>query len=57
MIRATGIVIAMVKTPQGLLASACTTTSASTASKITMMASTLISASAPTALPISSFTI
>ena len=57
MISATGIVVAMVKTPQGLLASACTTTSASTASKIIMIASTLTSASAPTPRPISSFTI
>ena len=55
--KAIGIVIAMVKTPHGLFASACTTTKASTASKITIMASTLINASAPTPRPISSFTI
>ena len=57
MINAIGIVIAMVKTPHGLFANACTTTSARTASKIIMIASTLINASAPTPRPISSFTI
>ena len=57
MMSATGIVIAIVKTPHGLLASACTTTSASTASRMTMIESTLMSASAPIVLPISSFTI
>ena len=57
MISAIGIVIAIVNTPQGLFASACTTTSASTASKMVMIASTLMSASAPTPGPISSFTI
>ena len=45
---AIGIVIAMVKTPQGLFASAWTTTSASTASRMIMIASTLINATAPT---------
>ena len=57
MINATGIVIAIVNTPQGLWASAWTTTRASTASRIVMMASTLTSASAPTPAPISSLTI
>ena len=42
MISATGIVVAMVKTPHGLFASACTTTSASTAMRMIMIASTLI---------------
>ena len=45
MMNATGIVIAIVNTPHGLFASACTTTSASTAIKIIMIARTLISAS------------
>ncbi len=57
MIIATGIVIAIVKTPHGLFASAWTTTSASTAIRMIMIASTLMSASAPTPRPISSFTI
>ena len=54
---AIGTVIAMVKSPHGLSASAFTTTSASTASRITMIASTLTSATKPTPAPISSFTI
>ena len=57
MINATGMVMAIVKTPHGLLASACTTTSASTASRMIMIANTLMSASTPTPRPISSFTI
>ncbi len=57
MMIATGIVVAIVNTPHGLFASACTTTSASTAIKMIMIASTLTSASAPTPGPISSFTI
>ena len=44
----------MVKTPQGLSARACTTTSARTASKIIMIARTLTKASRPTPRPISS---
>ena len=57
MISAIGIVIAIVNTPHGLLASAWTTTSARTAKRIIMIARTLMSASAPTPGPISSFTI
>ena len=57
MMRATGIVTAMVNTPHGLFASACTTTSASTARRMIMIASTLMSASTPAPPPISSFTI
>ena len=57
MTNAIGMVIAMVKTPHGLFASACTTTNASTAIKMIMIASTLTSANAPTLGPISSFTI
>ena len=57
MIIATGIVVAMVNTPHGLLASAWTTTSASTAMIMIMMRRTLTRASAPTPRPISSLTI
>src|SRR6202022_2926212 len=44
---AMGMVIAIEKTPHGLSASALTTTSASTASRITMMPSTPTRAAAP----------
>ncbi len=54
---ATGIVVAIVKTPHGLFARAWTTTKASTAMIIIMIRSTLMRASAPTPRPISSFTI
>ena len=47
----------MVKTPQGLSRSALTTTSASTASRITMMARTAIIASMPVTGPVSSLAI
>ena len=57
MMTAMGMVIAIVKTPHGLSASARTTTSASTASRMIMMTSTLINAMKPTPAPISSFTI
>ena len=52
--RAIGMVIAMEKVPHGDLASALTTTSASTASRMIMMANTAISAAAPPTGPISS---
>ena len=48
------MVAAMVKVPQGLPFSALTTTSATTASRITMISSTVISAAKPPILPISS---
>ena len=51
---AIGIVIARLNVPHGEFASALTTTSASTASRITMIASTAISAAAPPTGPISS---
>ena len=51
---AIGMVIASENVPHGELASACTTTSASTASRMIMMASTAISAAAPPIGPISS---
>ena len=51
---AIGIVIARLNVAQGEFASAFTTTSASTASRITMIASTAISAAAPPTGPISS---
>ena len=47
----------MVKTPHGLSLSAFTTTSASTASRITMMASTATMASRPVTGPVSSLAI
>ena len=52
--RAIGIVIAMENTPHGLSASAPTTTSASTASRITMMTSTPTMAATPPTTPSSS---
>ena len=52
-----GIVAPTVNTPHGLSASAFTTTSASTASKITRIASTATSATAPAGEFNSSFTI
>ncbi len=54
---AMGIVAPTVKTPQGLSASAFTTTSASTANKITMIAKIAISAIAPAVVFNSSLTI
>ena len=51
---AIGIVIAIEKTPQGLSASALTTTSASTASRITMMTRTPTIAATPPTTPNSS---
>ena len=54
---AMGIVQAMVKRPHGLSASAFTTTSASTASRITMIATMLTSAMLPANGPTSSRTI
>ena len=51
---AIGIVIAMENTPQGLSARALTTTSASTASRITMITSTPMIAAAPPTGPSSS---
>ena len=50
---AIGIVATTVKVPHGLCASALTTTRASTASRITMIMSTPISAMVPAAGPIS----
>ena len=47
----------MVNTPHGLSSSALVTTSASTASRMTMIASTAIIASMPVTGPISSFAI
>ena len=52
-----GMVQRMVKTPQGLSRSAFTTTSASTASRMTMMARTATIASMPVTGPVSSFAI
>ena len=52
--RATGIVAAIVKVPQGLPASAFTTTSATTASNTIIIMSTVMSATKPPTLPISS---
>ena len=54
---AIGMVAAMVNKPHGLSASALTTTSASTASRMIMMATMLTSATAPANGPISSRTI
>ena len=54
---AIGIVALTVKMPHGLSASAFTTTSASTASRITRMHRIATSASAPAAVLTSSFTI
>ena len=51
------MVSAIVKSPHGLSASARTTTSASTASKITMIATMLTSATSPAKGPTSSRTI
>ncbi len=51
---AIGMVIAIEKTPHGLSARAPTTTSASTASRITMMARTPTMAAAPPTAPSSS---
>jgi len=55
--RVIGIVIAIAKTPQGDSASALTTTSASTATMMIMIAKTPINAAIPPATPISSRTI
>lgn len=52
--RAMGMVMAMEKTPHGDCARALTTTSASTASRMIMMAKTPMSAAAPPTGPISS---
>ena len=52
--RAMGMVMAMENTPHGLWASACTTTSASTAIRITMMTRTPTRAAAPPVAPSSS---
>ena len=52
-----GMVQRMVKTPQGLSRSAFTTTSASTASRITMIARIATIASMPVTGPVSSFAI
>ena len=52
-----GRVHRMVNTPQGLSFSAFTTTSASTASRMTMMASTATMASSPVTGPVSSLAI
>ncbi len=52
--RAIGMVMAREKVPHGDWARACTTTSASTASRMIMMASTATSAAAPPTGPISS---
>ena len=57
MSKAMGMVMASEKEPQGDSASARTTTSASTASKMTMMESTAIKAAAPPTGPISSLAI
>ena len=54
---AIGIVIEMEKTPHGLWASACTTTSASTASRIVMIVMIPMIAAAPPTEPSSSRTI
>ncbi|MNS39545.1 hypothetical protein D3C72_718320 [compost metagenome] len=54
---AIGIVMAMVKVPQGLEASALTTTRARTASRIVMIMSTAMSAVKPATGPISSLAI
>ena len=54
---AMGMVQRIVKTPHGLSRSAFTTTSASTASRITMMASTATMASKPVTGPVSSLAI
>ena len=51
---AIGIVIAMENTPQGLSASALTTTRPSTAKRITMMTSTPMIAAVPPTVPSSS---
>ena len=51
---AIGMVAAIVNVPQALPFSAFTTTSATTASRITMMISTVTSATKPPTLPISS---
>ena len=51
---AMGMVAAMVKVPQGLPFSALTTTSATTASRMTMIKSTVTRATKPPTLPISS---
>ena len=51
---AIGIVIAIEKVPQGDAASACTTTSASTASRMIMIEKTAMRAAAPPTGPISS---
>ena len=51
---AIGMVAAMVNVPQGLLFNALTITSATTASRITMISSTVISAAKPPVFPISS---
>ena len=52
--RAIGMVIAMEKTPHGLSASALTTTSASTASRMIMMTNTPTIAATPPTAPSSS---
>jgi hypothetical protein len=52
--RAIGMVIAMENVPHGDLASALTTTSASTPSKMIMMVKTAMSAATPPTGPISS---
>ena len=54
---AIGIVQAMVNTPHGLSLSAFTTTSASTAERITRIASTATMASSPVTYPVSSLAI
>ena len=54
---AIGIVIEIENTPHGLSASALTTTSASTASRMTMMTSTPTMAAAPPTVPSSSLAI
>ena len=54
---AIGMVQRMVKTPHGLSFSALTTTSASTASRMIMMASTATMASSPVTGPVSSLAI
>ena len=54
---AIGIVIEIENTPHGLSESALTTTSASTASRMTMMISTPTMAAAPPMVPSSSFAI
>ncbi|MNY49509.1 hypothetical protein D3C86_1849410 [compost metagenome] len=55
--RAIGMVMAMVKVPQGLVARALTTTRAKTASRITMIMSTATMAVKPATGPISSLAI